>query len=136
MYLKYIRDMRRCGKGKSGKIYTVHFQPNEKGGYNEQLTIIGGVHETVRGEGLPLALIYAAGVSRAEDGWRIALGRGGRQSLLQIIDGEGEPFVTGVLRALCEREEVRIEVEEKAAHRYAAHKCYKRHSMPDNKQKY
>lgn len=136
MYLKYIRDMRRCGEEQRGSLYTVHFQPNEKGGYNEQLTIIGGVHETVCDEGLPLALIYAAGVRRAEDGWRIALGRGERQSLLQIIDGEGEPFVTGVLRALYEGEEVRIEVEEKAAHRYAAHKRYKRHSMPDHKQNY
>ena len=49
MYLKYIRHKCPWGQLHRGTLYTVHFEPNEKGGYNEHLNIISDVYETKYG---------------------------------------------------------------------------------------
>ncbi len=47
MYLKYIRHKRQWGELQRGTLYTVHLEPNEKGGYNEHLRLICNVVRTV-----------------------------------------------------------------------------------------
>ena len=113
MYLKFIRQNQPCGNMRRGQLYSVHFQPNEKGGYNEHLTFISDAYEIVSEEHLPLPLIYAAGVRRKNGHWRLALGRGDRYSLLHLINRDArERFFADVLDAMHQRDEVRIEVSE------------------------
>ena len=108
MYLKYIRQERMfpLRQVRRGTLYRVHFQPNEKGGYNETLTIIGSVYEI----GSAPALIYPAGVRKREGRLCVSFGLGERRSLLHIIDcAVRESFIDELCAALAQREEVRIE---------------------------
>ena len=90
-----------------GTLYRVHFQPNEKGGYDEQLTIISDVYE----RGNAPALIYPAGVRQVNGRLRVSFGFGRRTSLLNIIDSAArEGFFAELRSAILQREDVRIEV--------------------------
>lgn len=111
MYLKFIRQNQPCGNMRRGKLYSVHFQPNEKGGFNEHLTYISDAYEIVSEEHLPLPLIYDAGVRRTNGHWRLALGRGDRRSLLHLIDIQAcEEFIQEVRAQRLARTEIRIEI--------------------------
>jgi len=124
MYLKFIRHNQPGGSMCRGTLYSVHFQPNEKGGYNEHLTSISDAYEIPRdiisaiinhqssmGGAYPPPLIYSVGVRRMHGHWRLALGASDRYSLLHLIDRDArERFFADVLDAIHQREEVRIEV--------------------------
>ena len=113
MYLKYIRHNQPGGELRRGALYSVHFQPNEKGGYNEHLTFISDAYEIASGGRFPLPLIYIAGVRRAQGRLRLSLGTGNRQSMLHLINRAArERLFEDVLDAIHQREEVRIEVSE------------------------
>ena len=64
MYLKFIRHKQPCGQINRGSLYSVHFQPNEKGGYTEHLTHISDAYEIAAADQFALALIYPAGVTQ------------------------------------------------------------------------
>ena len=64
MYLKFIRHNQLGGNIHRGSLYTVHFEPNEKGGYNEHPTRISDAYEIASGAVYPLPLIYEAGIRR------------------------------------------------------------------------
>lgn len=126
MYLKFIRHNQPCGELKRGRLYSVHFRPNEKGGYNEHLTSISDAYEIPRdiksaiinhkssmGGAYPPPLIYTARVRRTNGHLRLALGTGDRQSILHLINRDArERFFADVLDAMHQRDEVRIEVAE------------------------
>ena len=113
MYLKYIRHKRPWGQLQRGTLYAVHFQPNEKGGYNETLTSISDVYEMTPGELLPQTLIYPVGVRMIDGRMRLVFGVHFRQSMLHLISREArERFFTELRYALYRHEEVRIEVTE------------------------
>ena len=114
MYLKYIRHKRLWGDLQRGTLYAVHFQPNEKGGYNEHLTIICDVYETGLGELLPAALIYPVSMRRIEGRYRLRFGIPFRYSSLYLIDFRArDRFFMELYCALHDHEEVRIEVVER-----------------------
>ena len=111
MFLKLIRHKTPWGQLQRGTLYTVHFQPNEKGGYNETQTPICDAYELPHGDVYPLPLIYPAEVRRVKGHMRLAFGRGDRYSLLHLIDRDARnPFFTELLRAIRCREDVRIEI--------------------------
>ena len=126
MYLKFIRHNQLCGNMCRGTLYSVHFQPNEKGGYNEHLTCISDAYEIPRdiksaiinhkshmGGAYPLPLIYPVGVRRTHGHLRLALGTADRQSMLHLINRDArERLFADVLDAIHQQQEVRIEVSE------------------------
>ena len=114
MYLKLIRHKRQWGELQRGTLYAVHFQPNEKGGYNETLTRISDVYEIACCEFLPLTFIYPASVVRIDGRLRLCFGIPFRHSVLHLIDVHvRDTFFTNVCYALHTHEEVRIEIAEK-----------------------
>ncbi len=113
MYLKLIRHKRLWGDLQRGTLYAVHFQPNEKGGYNETLTLISDVYEITSREKLPLTLIYPASVVRIDGRLRLCFGIPSRNSLLHLMDMHvRDTFFTNVRYAIHAQEEVRIEIAE------------------------
>ena len=111
MYLRFVRHNQLGGNINRGSLYTVHFEPNEKGGYNEHPSLISDAYEIASGADYPPALIYQAEVRRVNGHMRLSFGRGGRQSLLHLIDRDArERFFTELLGALRDHEDVRIEV--------------------------
>ena len=113
MYLKYIRHKCPWGQLQRGTLYTVHFEPNEKGGYNEHLNIISDVYEICPGELLPAALIYPVGMRRIDGRMRLVFGSYFRQSMLYLIEYPArERFFMELSCALHDHEDVRIEIAE------------------------
>ena len=113
MYLKFIRHNQLGGNIHRGSLYTVHFEPNEKGGYNEHPTRISDAYEIASGAVYPLPLIYEAGIRRTNGHMRLSFGSGNRRSTLHLIDREArERFFPELLHALRDHEDVRIEVAE------------------------
>lgn len=122
MYLKYIRESFPCGEIHRGKLYSVHFEPNEMGDYNEHLTLISEVYECVtseimnelkneRTDQLPLPLIYPVGVVRINGFLRLTLGDYHRRSMLHLINREARESFFAELRSLIlARIDVRMEV--------------------------
>ncbi len=121
MYLKFVRHNQLGGNISRGSLYTVHFEPNEKGGYNEHPSLISDAYEIVsdkkvesqetRDKCFPPALIYQAEVRRTNGHMRLSFGRGDRRSLLHLIDRDvREGFFADLLGALRDHEDVRIEV--------------------------
>lgn len=121
MYLRFVRHNQLGGNVSRGSLYTVHFEPNEKGGYNEHPSLISDAYEIVSGKKVesqetrdkcfPPALIYKAEVRRMNGHMRLSFGRGGRRSLLHLIDRDArEGFFAKLLGALRNHEDVRIEV--------------------------
>ena len=124
MFLKFIRH-RGAGSGlQRGTLYSVHFQPNEKGGYNEHRTSISDAyeipckssiinHKSSIGGVYPLPLIYPAGVVRINGFMRLTAGDRHRRAALHLINRDArERLCADVLRAIHLHEEVRIEVSE------------------------
>ena len=110
MYLKYIRHNQPCGDICRGTLYSVHFQPNEKGGYNETLTPISDAYET-SSCAPPLPLIFPAGIRRVNGHTCLFFGDANRHSLLHLIDCRARgSFFSLLLLALCNHEDVRIEI--------------------------
>lgn len=113
MYLKFIRHNQPCGTYCRGTLYSVHFQPNEKGGYNEHLNPVSDAYEIPSGDRFPLPLIYSVGVRRTGGRLRLALGTSDRPSTLHLINRDArERFCASVLDAIQMRGEVRLEVAE------------------------
>ena len=111
MFLKLIRNNQPSGNFRRGALYSVHFQPNEKGGYNEHLQFISNAYEIASGDEFPLPLIYPIGVRRANNHLRLALGTGGRRSLLHLINRDArEAFISSLLSSLRSHDDIRIEV--------------------------
>ena len=111
MYLKFIRHNQPSGDLHRGTLYSVHFQPNEKGGYNECLTSISDAYEIPEDRTCPLPLIYPAGVRCMNGHMRLAFGLGDRHSVLHLINRDArERFFAHVLCAQRKHEEMRIEV--------------------------
>ena len=109
MYLKFVRHNQLGGNVNRGSLYTVHFEPNEKGGYNEHPSLISDAYEIASGADYPPALIYQAEVRRVNGHMRLSFGRGGRQALLHLIDRDArERFFAELLGALRDHEDVRI----------------------------
>jgi len=107
MYLKFIRHHQLCGNLCRGSLYSVHFQPNEKGGYNEHLTSISDAYEI----GSAPALIYPAGVRQKNGRLRLSFGLGMRMSSLHLIDHVArDTFFVALREAFAQHEDVRIEV--------------------------
>ena len=107
MYLKYIRHNQPGGRINRGSLYTVHFHPNERGGYNEHPTLISDAYEV----GSAPALIYPAGVRQIGGRLRVSFGIGARQSSLHLIDRVARAGFFEELRgAIKQHEEVRIEI--------------------------
>ena len=113
MFLKLIRHKTPWGQLQRGTLYTVHFQPNEKGGYTETLTPISDVYEIAANALLPPELIYPVGVRKIDGRLRLSYGVDNRRSLVHLIDPTARfVFFTDVRYALQQGEEVRIEVAE------------------------
>jgi hypothetical protein len=113
MYLRYIRHKRLWGDLQRGTLYAVHFQPNEKGGYNQTLTIISDVYEIGLGELLPATLIYPVGMRRIDGRDRLSFGIPFRCSMLHLIEYRArDRFFMELSCALHDHEEVRLEVTE------------------------
>ena len=113
MYLKYLRHTQPSGNYCRGTLYSVHFEPNEKGGYNEHLTYISDAYEIPFGDGFPLPLIYPAGVVRINGNLRLTLGDSHRRSALHLINRSArERLFEKELGALREHQDCRIEVSE------------------------
>ena len=111
MYLKYVRHTQHCGELRRGTLYSVHFQPNEKGGFNEHLTPISDAYEIPYGSGFPLPLIYPVGVVRINGFLRLTLGDCHCRSALHLIDVSArKTFMTTLCDELRKLVEVRIEV--------------------------
>ena len=122
MYLKLIRESFPCGEIHRGKLYSVHFEPNEMGDYNEHLTLISEVYECVTSERmnelrnertdlLPLPLIYPVGMVRTNGFLRLTLGDYHRRSMLHLINREARDEFFAELRSLIlARIDVRMEV--------------------------
>ena len=123
MYLKYIRESFPCGEIHRGKLYSVHFEPNEMGDYNEHLTLISQVYECVtsermkelkneRTDQLPLPPIFPVGVVRINGFLRLTLGDYHRRSMLHLINREARESFFAELRSLIlARIDVRMEVQ-------------------------
>lgn len=133
MYLKLIRDSFPCGEINRGKLYNVHFEPNEMGDYNERLTLISEVYECVTSERmnetivrdearkelrnewadlLPLPLIYPVGMVRINGFLRLTLGDYHRRSMLHLINREArESFFVELRSLILARIDVRMEVK-------------------------
>lgn len=111
MYLKYIRHKPPCGELRRGTLYSVHFQPNEKGGYNEYLTTISDAYEIPRNESFPVPLIYQADVVRINGYLRLSFGDPNRKSALHLIDIQArEEFIPQLQELIKQRIDTRIEV--------------------------
>lgn len=111
MYLKFIRNTQPCGEVRRGTLYSVHFQPNEKGDYNEQLTIISDAYEIPRGETFPLPLIYQAEAVRINGYPRLTFGTPNRKSALHLIDLHArDAFFPALHHNLTLRVDIRIEI--------------------------
>lgn len=111
MYLRFVSHNQLGGNISRGSLYTVHFEPNEKGGYNEHPSLISDAYEIASGADYPSALIYQAEVRRVNGHMRLSFGRGGRRSLLHLIDRDArERFFTELLGTLRDHKDVRIEV--------------------------
>ena len=111
MYLKFVRNIQPCGEVRRGTLYSVHFQPNEMGDYNEELTIISDAYEIPRNESFPLPLIYQADVVRINGYLRLTFGDSNRKSALHLIDIQvREEFIPELRAQLHERIDIRIEV--------------------------
>ena len=109
MYLRYIRHKHPCGTIHRGTLYSIHFQPNEKGGYNETLTCISDAYELA--SVFPPALIYPLQIKSQDGRLRLAFGMDKRYSMLHLIDREArESFFTALRSALNQKTEVRIEI--------------------------
>ena len=114
MYLRFVRHNQLGGNISRGSLYTVHFEPNEKGGYNEHLIYISDVYEVASGESLPLTLIYPVRTVFIDGRYRLAFGIPSRYSMLHLIDYHArDRFFMELTIALHEHEEVRIEIAEK-----------------------
>ena len=113
MYLKYIRHAQPSGNYCRGTLYCVHFEPNEKGGYNEHLQLISDAYEIPFGDGFPLPLIYPTGVVRINSNLRLTLGDSHHRSSLHLINHSArEQLFEEVLAALREHQDCRMEVSE------------------------
>ena len=111
MFLKLIRHKTPWGQLQRGTLYTVHFQPNEKGGYTETLTPISDVYEIAANVLLPPELIYPVGVRKIDGRLRLSFGAGNRRSLLHLIDPVARfAFFTNVRYALQQGEELRLDI--------------------------
>ncbi len=111
MYLKFIRHKRPYGKYCRGALHSVHFQPNEKGGYSEHLTHISDAYEIPYGHGFPLPLIYLAGLVCIHGNLRLTLGDGERRSALLLIDSNARAtFIHELQELIKKRIDTRIEV--------------------------
>ena len=111
MYLKFIRNIQPCGELRRGTLYSVHFQPSEKGGYNEYLTTISDAYEIPRNESFPLPLIYQADVVRINGYLRLSFGDPNRKSALHLIDIQArEEFIPQLQELIKQRIDTRIEV--------------------------
>ena len=111
MYLKFIRNIQPCGELRRGTLYSVHFQPNEKGGYNEYLTTISDAYEIPRNESFPVPLIYQADVVRINGYLRLSFGDPNRKSALHLIDIQArEEFIPQLQELIKQRIDTRIEV--------------------------
>ena len=111
MYLKLIRHKLPWGQWQRGSLYAVHFQPNEKGGYNQHLTLISDVYETCLDDVPPLTLIYPVGIRCVNGRMRLVFGCSFRHSMLHLIEFRArEAFFMELECALHEHEEVRLEV--------------------------
>ena len=111
MYLKFVRNIQPCGEVRRGTLYSVHFQPNEKGGYNEYLMPISDAYEIPRGETFPLPLIYSVEVVQINGYLRLTFGDKKRKSALHLIDIQvREEFIPELRAQLHERIDIRIEV--------------------------
>ena len=111
MYLKFVRYNQPGGNFCRGTLYSVHFQPNEKGGYNEYRTIICDAYEIPSGNSLPLPLIYRAEVRCVHGHMRLAFGQGNRHSLLHLINRDARKrLIEEVLGSMRERHDCRIEI--------------------------
>ena len=111
MYLKFVRNIQPCGEVRRGTLYSVHFQPNEMGDYNEQLTIISEAYEIPYGHGFPLPLIYPAGLVCIHGNLRLTLGDGERRSALLLIDSNARTtFIPELQELIKKRIDTRIEV--------------------------
>ena len=114
MYLKFLRYNQPSGELRRGKLYSVHFQPNEKGGYNECLTTISDAYEIPEGSTCPLPLIYPAGVRCINGHMRLVFGLGDRHSVLHLINRDArERLYEEVLDSIRERHDCRIDVVDK-----------------------
>lgn len=111
MYLKFVRNIQPCGEVRRGTLYSVHFQPNEMGDYNEQLTIISDAYEIPRNESFPLPLTYQADVVRINGYLRLTFGDPNRKSALHLIDiSAREAFLPALRQDLAAHIDVRIEI--------------------------
>ena len=122
MYLKLIRHKSPAGQLRRGTLYRVHFQPNEKGGFNEHLTSISDVYEISTRIQSPISnyqspmevlppLIYPVGVTQVDGRWRLVFGVPFRRSLLHLIDRNArDAFFIELRSALRQGTDVRIEV--------------------------
>ncbi len=109
MYLKYIRDTFLFGEIHRGKLYSVHFEPNEKGDYNEHLTLISEVYEI--GD-FPPALIFPIAIRQCNGHKRLVFGLARSQSLLHLINCEArDAFFEELKYLIYHRIEVRLEVQ-------------------------
>ena len=107
MYLKFIRHKHFGPARHRGSLYRVHFQPNEKGGYNETLTHICDAYEL----GNAAELIYPAGLTQKSGRMCLTFGLGTRRSVLHLMDAHvREVFLPVFRRTLASGEEVRIEL--------------------------
>ena len=111
MYLKFIRNIQPCAEVRRGTLYSVHFQPNEMGDYNEQLTIISDAYEIPRNETFPLPLIYQAQLVRINGYLRLTFGDLNRKSALHLIDIQArEEFIPELRAKINELVDIRLEI--------------------------
>ena len=111
MYLKFVRNIQPCGEVRRGTLYSVHFQPNEMGDYNEELTIISDAYEIPRGDAFPLPFIYGVEVVRLNGYLRLMFGASYRKAALHLIDTQTrEEFIPELRALLQERINIRIEI--------------------------
>ena len=111
MYLKFIRHQSPGEAVQQGTLYRVHFQPNEKGGYNETLFPISDVYEIPYGGGMPLPLIYPAGVVQIDGILHMTVGNGTHRSALFLLDRDvRDTFLPALRTALLQREDCRLEI--------------------------
>ena len=111
MYLKFIRHQSPGEAVLQGTLYRVHFQPNEKGGYNETLFPISDVYEKPYGDGMPLPLIYPVGVVQIDGILHMTVGNGTHRSALFLLDRDvRDTFLPALRTALLQREDCRLEI--------------------------
>lgn len=111
MYLKFVRHIQPCGELRRGTLYSVHFQPNEMGGYNEHLTVISDAYEIPRNEAFPLPFIYQAQVVRLNGYLRLAFGTPNQAAALHLIDIQARTtFLSTLHQNLKLHLDIRIEI--------------------------